>query len=981
MRSLGRYFGLLAALVLSLAAHAATAQTTGTIQGVVKDAGGAGLPGVTVEVRGPALQGEKTAVTGIDGTYRISLLPPGNYAVTFSLAGFGKVQKNATVSLDKSVVVETTMMLSTREDLVVTGEAPVVDATSSTTGTNWTSDFVKTLPTGRNFTAVATKSPGVIQGFGADQQNINVQGSTGAENNFIIDGVDTTEVQYGRQGKAAPNEFIQELEVKSGGYQAEYGHALGGVINAVTKQGGNSFHGDAFGYYTGRADDATGSNFWQSSDKNVQAKADSFGTNASQTDPIRNTLRSDYGADLGGFVIKDRIWFFGAYDKVHLGGNNFLNDPTGNCPDACDAGPGTGTLTGQTTATITNQELYAGKLTFQVADGVSLVGSVFGDPNSTGPNLITPLAGAGPGTYQGDLQQGGVDYSGRISGVFGSNFLVEAQAARHNEQTNQTPLDTDDRLFRTITPSGVPRQGGFGFHRQQDFHRDFFRAGVTNFGSLLGTHEIKLGGDYANAVSDSKRVYTGPSGMKETVFIYNTPAGPVYQHEYNSNGERNSTGDPVSVDLAPGGTTSNSLNYGAYLQDRWQILPNLTLNLGVRWEGQQVKGTDGSPNAGTQISINDEWMPRVGFAWDFLGGGRSRLYGSYARFYETMPTDINIRAYGLEITTAVYNFDPNSDVGDPAACLEPYNICTPGTNPANKFGASSIKTGGSFGEPTQPGIKGQYSDGITGGVQIQALSDLSFGVEYNYRSLGRVIEDGGVINSSGDLEYFIFNPGTTFTSPVSGEVVGSNYVPYKPKRFYRAVQVTAQKRFSNNLQFLASYVYAKLEGNYDGVFQTSTGQLDPNINSAYDYVDFMVNSRGYLSNDRRNVAKLDGSYVFPMFPLTVGLSTYYYTGTPLNRMGYYNDYRNYELFLVPRGTAGRTPDVYDMDLHFAYVFKLGPVDLNAGLNVFNVLDQQRVLAQDQRYDLEQGGAQQPNYLQPISFTPRRSLQVFGRVSF
>jgi hypothetical protein len=359
------------------------------------------------------------------------------------------------------------------------------------------------------------------------------------------------------------------------------------------------------------------------------------------------------------------------------------------------------------------------------------------------------------------------------------------------------------------------------------------------------------------------------------------------------------------------------------------------------------------------------------------------LYGSYARFYETMPTDINIRAYGLEITTAIYNRDPNSDVGDPSVCgvlYTPIGATAPSTRLCRTGRQSTIKTGGSFGEPTQPGIKGQYSDNINFGIQYQPVADLSLGVEAIYRSLGRVIEDGGALNSAGDLEYFIFNPGTTFISPVSGELVGLDFVDVPPSRYYRALQFTAQKRFSNNLQFIASYVYSKLKGNYDGVFQTSTTQLDPNINSAYDYRVFLDNAYGYLSNDRRHVVKLDGSYITP-FRLTVGLSAFYFTGTPLNKYGYYNDYRNYELYLVPRGSVGRTPSVYDADLHLGYGIPVGPAEINVGLDVFNILNQQRVLAQDQRFDLTEEGPQQPNYLRPVSFTGRRQVRVFGRVSF
>ncbi len=980
MRSLHRYTWFLA-LFCILAATAATAQTTGAITGTVSDASGQGLPGVTVEVRGVALQGSKTAVTGRNGEYRFPSLSPGSYTITFALAGFGKTQTNAQVFLDKNVVADATLQISAQEDITVTGEAPVIDATSSSTGTNFTADFLKTLPIGRGFQSVATKTPGVIQGFGADANNFNVQGATGAENAFIIDGVDTTEIQYGRQGKAAPSEFIQEIEVKAGGYSAEYGHAQGGVLNAITKQGGNSFHGDVFGYFAGRPGEADSGNFWQAKDDNLQAKADSLGTVRAQTDPIRNTLRNDYGADLGGYFMKDRIWFFGAYDRVHQDQNNFLNDPVGHCSGPCDAGPGTGTLTGQSLSTVVDQDLFAGKLTFQVLEGLSIVGSIFGDPTSTGPNLATPIAGADPGTYLGTLKQGGTDYTGRLTGVVKSSLLFELQGALHAEKTVQTPDNSTDRRFITVTPSGVPATGGFGFHRDQSFNRTYFRTAATYFANLAGTHEFKVGGDYAHVSSDSKRVYTGPAGMKETVFVYNTAAGPVYQHEYNAINARNATGDPIEVDIAPGGTVSRTKNTGVFAQDRWQVLPELTLNLGIRWEDQKVKDV----NNRTQIHINDEWMPRVGFAWDFAGGGRSRLYGNYSRFYQTMPSDINIRAYGLEVTTAVYNFDPNSAVGDPAACLAPYSVCAPGTNPANKFGSSRIKTGGSFGEPTQPGLQGQFSDNITLGVQYEIVSNLSVGVEALYRDLGRVVEDGGVLDSNGDLNYFIFNPGTVFTLPGGTEAVGAGITP--PKRYYRALQFTAQKRFSNQLQFLASYVLSKLEGDYDGVFQTSTGQLDPNINSAYDYPIFQQNARGYLTNDRRHVVKLDGSYITP-FRLTLGLSAFYYSGTPLNRYGYYNDYRNYELFLLPRGTVGRTPSIYDADLHIGYLLPLGPVDFNVGLDVFNVLNLQRTGSQDQRFDLSGGdppgenpGTLNPNYLQPVTFTGRRNVRIFGKVSF
>jgi hypothetical protein len=977
---------VLALAVLGLTAGVAYSQVTGNIVGVAKDSIGGALPGASVEIKSPALQGARTTVTATDGSFRFPQLPPGDYIVTFSLSGFSKVEKRAAVQLDRTVVVDAALQISAKEEIIVTGEAPVVDATSSASGANFTSDFVRTLPVGRGFQALATKTPGVIQGFGADANNFNVYGSTGAENSFIIDGVDTTEIRYGRQGKAVVGEFIQEIEVKAGAFQAEYGHAQGGVLNAITKSGGNDFHGDVFGYYSGKPSEADGSNIFQAKDKHLQEKADSFGTLRNQTDPIRNTANNDFGADLGGFFVKDRIWFFGAYDRVYQGRTDFLNNAAGSCttsPCPAGTGPGTGTLSGQSLPTTFDQDLYAGKLTLTAANWLTVVGSIFGDPQDQAPNLLTPLAGASPGTYQGTRKTGGVDYSGRISGVVGSSFLFEGQAAKHQEENTPIPANTADARIIPTIPSGLPRQGGYGFYEAAQYNRNYFKGNASLFANFLGSHEFKGGGDYADVRSEITRQYTGPAGRKEDIYTRVFVEGTVYQHEYNSTGERNAAGDPIEADsnLAP---ISRTNNFGLFIQDKWQILPNLTLNLGFRYEDQKVKDVFGV----TQIHVANELMPRVGFAWDFLGSGKSRLYGNYARFYETMPTDINIRAYGYEVTTAVYNTDINSFHGNPDVCSaaadgsdspwhdaagKGYRVCTPGRH-------STIKTGGSFNEPTQPGIKGQFSDEISLGVEVQPLTDLSVGAKYIYRSLGRVIEDGGVVNAAGDLEYFIFNPGTTFISPVSGEITGGEYVDVPPRRFYRALQLTAQKRFSNKLQFIASYTLSHLQGNYDGVFQTSTTQLDPNINSAYDYRRFLDNAYGDLSNDRRHTFKVDGSYVTP-FGLTAGLSAYYFTGTPLNKYGYDNDYRNYELYLEQRGSVGRTPAIYDADIHLGYQLPLGPVKISVGADVFNVLNMQRTLAQDQRFDLGPGGPQQANYLRPIAFTPRRSLRLTSRVSF
>ncbi|HEY3169742.1 MAG TPA: TonB-dependent receptor, partial [Thermoanaerobaculia bacterium] len=250
-----RYLLPLAAVALVGAATGglAFAQTTGDITGTVTDTSGAALPGVTCTATSPALQGSRTSVTSNSGSYRIASVPPGTYTVSCAFAGFATAEKTAYVTLGATATANQTLQISSaKEEIVVTGEAPVVDTSSTTTGSNYSAKVMERLPLGRNYAAVVRLQPGVQEDTGDRQGRglaLSVYGSTSAENQFVIDGVNTNSVVRGVQGKIINSEFIQEVEVKTGGYQAEYGRATGGIINVITKSGGNEFHGDVFANY------------------------------------------------------------------------------------------------------------------------------------------------------------------------------------------------------------------------------------------------------------------------------------------------------------------------------------------------------------------------------------------------------------------------------------------------------------------------------------------------------------------------------------------------------------------------------------------------------------------------------------------------------------------------------------------------------------------------------------------------------------
>ncbi len=177
----------------------------------------------------------------------------------------------------------------------------------------------------------------------------------------------------------------------------------------------------------------------------------------------------------------------------------------------------------------------------------------------------------------------------------------------------------------------------------------------------------------------------------------------------------------------------------------------------------------------------------------------------------------------------------------------------------------------------------------------------------------------------------------------------------KASRVNKEFELSATKRFSNNWQMVASYVFSRLEGNYDGTFQNSTGQLDPNINSAFDYADFLVNAQGKLTNDRTSQIKVDGSYQVtkgPLNGLSLGLSTHFYSGTPLTAYGYSYAYNNWEYYLTPRGSLGRGPSDYEADVHVGYPVKLGrTASLELVADIFNIFNRQAITQLDQRYNL------------------------------
>lgn len=910
--------GIALLAVFALLAPVAFAQTTGRIEGRVTGENGDALPGVTVQISSPALQGERIAVTDAGGNFRFVGLPVGVYNLRASLESFGIVeQQNINVQLDRSVNLALTLSGSFGDEVTVSGAAPIIDTTSTTSGANFGEQLIEDLPTTRTFTGLAFQAPGVVSGgLGA---NPSIGGASSAENRYVIDGLDTTDPAFGTIGTTVPTEFVREVEVKTGGYEAEYGGALGGVINVITKSGGNELEGDLFAYYN---DDSL-----QSDTPNLLANGQVLGFE-----------EYDFGAAVGGKIIQDRLWYFVAANPSFQ--DQFI-ETRGGIQETDEL----------------DRLFYSGKLTFQLNPDHQLVGSAFGNPTEGNFTILNTY-----GLLGTDDEFGADNYGLTYNGTFGSSFFAEASVGINDEKVVAVPY-SDEPFYQAISP-GAPVRGfvedancgpsagffspfaGFSFsasclgatfvQENNDRSRDELRASGTWFGAT-GTidHEVKFGGTVRTVEYTDDARYPGPSpapliadSIESGEFV------PGFVVEPNGiRGQRwqlfdaAALGVPFALLIEYEQDSSGETDEAAlFFQDSVRLGDYFSLNLGVRADQFESNGSgsDFTPSGlarSLDFGFGDMIAPRVGFTWDVAQNGRSKVYGHFGRFYESVPLDINVRAFGNEIFNFFYFLYPE-DGSLPTA-----------QNPGTHF--YSYRLG--VGTGVDPDIEPMYTEEALLGFEYEVMPNLAVGIKGTQRDINNVIED---ISVDGGHTYFITNPGGIVTSnPITGEVLDEAVNFPEPTRDYEAVELTLNKRFSNNWQLFGSAVYSKNEGNYGGLFRQDNGQLDPNITSLYDLPDLLIGAFGLLPNDREYQFKLYGSYLWP-FRLTTGFYAQYLDGTPISQLGRHSIYGANERFVSPRGSFGRTPDVWSLDLHFQYPIQLGGNELNLIADVFNVTDEQ-----------------------------------------
>jgi hypothetical protein len=1024
----GFWAALMTVIALLLVSSSVLAQGSAVLTGrVISTDTKQPIADVVVTATSPNLQGEQLVVTDAAGEYRIPNLPPGTYDLRLAKETYRPLSRGGiTVRVGTTIRVNVELLpevIKAAEEIEVVGKAPTVDVGSSSTGAHIDADFINRVPliapsakgaATRSFESLAAVAPGAAP----DRYGVSVNGTTSPENQYVIDGVSVNNPAFGYAGTALSVEFVKEMNVITGGYMPEYGRATGGYFDVVTKSGSNQFHGSAFFSIT--------PGIFEGAREPVARE------NSTITTDISLASLRDFGFDIGGPIIKDKLWFylgvspsFATY-RLERNLNLFQNGTTSPIP-------GTQRIYYATQSTVQ----YLGKLTWLVNPDNTVTLSVYGVPTTSGGDgnfglnptdgfveiVTNPDAG---GNINGSFSalahkyvSNSTDAAIKWSSAFmNKRLLFDTTLGWHHEDNSKLAADGTEvgsgqgwsnlsqvrwqrspehgindfeptaatagcdpagTLDAELCPVATYISGGPDDLRNASLDRVHGKTAVTGLFSALGHHVVKAGFDFEWMRYASVR---GRSGFN--TYIESTD-GTEFS-DFRRFGFLQ--GPDVDVLVEKFQAVSSSTTVGGFVQDSWSIADMVTLNAGVRYDAQLLYGYDGN----LAMALPNQVSPRVGLIYDFTRQGRSKIFANYGRFYESVPLDMVDRSIpGERQITSVY---------DAAQCNQsPANFSCPDSarsvigdvySPNQKWGAvGSDKT------PVDPDIMPQSSDELVVGGEYEVISNARLGLQYTKRWQNHVIED---MSRDEAWTYFLGNPGYGIATDFP-----------KATRDYDALTIYGQKSFSDLWLAQVSYTLSYLRGNWAGLFRPENGQFDPNINSDFDLITLIPNRQGPLAGDSTHQIKVYGAKDFVLpggMLINVGATYRTHSGGPTNYLGSHNIYGPNQVFILPRGSGERLPWIHDIDAQVGFGLKLAKDStIFLSLDVFNIFNFQGVTKIDEIYTLasvlpienktanelgelkyDDGSAFDPadlntNFGNPTEYQPPRSFRFGAKVTF
>jgi hypothetical protein len=759
---------------------------------------------------------------------------------------------------------------------------------------------------------------------------------------------------------------MEEVQVKSAGYMAEYGGAVGGVINAVTRSGGNEFHGAVFVDIENNGWNGHGRPQLEQSPCTRCEFHD--GTWESVTWDKDDEVRYDPGFFLGGPILRDRLWFFTSF-QPGLSTTNRAVDWVDYPPDTYRQDIRVDFATANLTANISSRLLLKAGLNFSpyTLDGFL--------PDRDGRQDLPDQEEWAPLGTEGERET----YHLTADWIVSDNFVVSAHGGFYRTNVVDTGIPLYDIVHnyssRSISgylerypeiPADAQHDPGWmsdNFQADVDVRNIYERTAggldATWYFTGAGDHSLKFGYQAEEVFNDVRQGYNADRILYYWDRVYTTLDGDHVAGTYGYFRLLNwSTLGEVVV-----------RNDAIFLQDAWSVLPNLTLNIGFRAEYEQVPNYGAAgPDPAIEFGWGEKLAPRLGFAWDIVGNAKLKLYGSWGRYYDvtkyTMP---RLFFGGEKWVDYFYTFDT------PDPFLNNASTCRTGSNtiferpecPAGTFieafdhfpNLANAAVWDLWGYPfIDPDLKPMESWEAQLGVDHQLTATIRLGARYVHKDLVRSIEDVGIGEFPGYGIFFaIGNPGEG-TTAVAISSSGNEYAYPRPVREYDALELTFDKRFLNNWSLRAYYTLSRLWGNFPGLVgsdeqwdaadpldPSASVRRDPNISTMFDWpnTNYDANAEpvyGRLATDRTHQLRAQLLYNF-IFGFSVGVTQYVGSGTPRSEYAYIPSNRGTAFFPYGRGNLGVTPWRTQTDLSLWQRFIFGQFGFSIGLTVLNLFDE------------------------------------------
>ncbi|BCT93164.1 Oar protein [Lysobacter helvus] len=1004
------------ALALSLSfALATVAQAQTNTAGAIS---GHAASGDTITVSNPATGFTRTITVDSDGAFRVSQLPIGRYTVTRN--GDNARQVNVSVGTASAVdFVAPGNSAAALDTVTVVGSGAVnpIDVSSVESTTILTSEQIAKIPVARDTTSVALLAPGTVRGDAAFGNLASFGGSSVAENQYYVNGFNITNSFRSLNFSNVPFEAIAEQQIKTGGYGAEFGRSLGGVVNQITKRGTNDFH-------------AGGNVFWSPKALTEDTK-NTYLSNPLACGPApfvvctMGQLRQDNSKDstynvvgsvwASGALIEDKVFAYGLVSYRRQGADawGIVQSPTNSTQ-------------------VVETPAWLLKMDWNITEQHLFELTAFSDKQKTETDVYSNTIGIlnrlnKRGTsYQ---TQGGTNYVLKYTGYLTDSFTLSAlyghgefSRGQHllyadgtdvrysgslNAPANGCPVVLDIRpLSRrqvtgeyasqcNITAGALPRA-------DSKDTRDQFRVDAE---WQLGDHLVRFGYDQDD--------YTSIAGTS-------IEGGRQFRYSVNRSGV-----DQVRERVINQGTKNEVKQHALYVQDSWNVTDNFVAYIGGRWDTFDNRDGFGK----TFVKIDNQFGPRLGFSWDVDGDSTFKVFGNAGRYALPLTSDVATRAasaslFQQRLTTAFTGVDPftGAPLGRPN---------TPFSYINGEFGSAKNNR-----TVAAQDLKPMYQDEYILGLQKTLSEHFTLGVRGIYRDLKAAIDDNCDYTAILDSAGFTFNPTTgdwvdgagrasaqpnagfpycrlfnpgddaVFLTDLYGDgnltpvnVAGDRLSP-KAKRTYSAVEFFFDGNW-DKFFLQGSYTYAKSKGNTEGGVKSDIGQANTGITQDFDYRELTVDTYGYLPNDRRHTLKVFGNFEVND-EWSIGANVLVQSGRPVNCFGILTPWlvpggvHPYGSSFArcgttpaggfgpvarrPRGTSGRLPWTNDLDINVAYrpAWMHG---LQFKVDVFNVLNSQKVTSVNEIAEDNPSGLPLDTYLTPASFQAPRSVRFMVQYDF